>query len=413
MTVTELKDKKIAILGFGIEGQATLRFLKHHFPHKEICIADQKDGPDYLEKLKGYDVVIKTAGMPKRLVNQAYTTATNIFFANSRGTIIGVTGSKGKSTTASLIYEMLKGGGLDVKLVGNIGMPMLDELRTPESSGRFYVCELSSYQLEDLNYSPHIGVFINFFPDHLDYHGGLDRYFEAKKNIVAHATSKDYFVFNSDYDRLVRLSRETRAQAVPLTNVLPFSENAVPLLGKHNVLNIRAAVTVARLVGISDTAIEKAVRGFKPLPHRLENVGTFKDVTFYDDAISTTPESTIAALEALATSRGRVGTIFLGGTDRGYDFSTLTRTLVAKGVRHVVLFPESGARILEALRQTSGGESIEVFQTRDMRDAVAFAYQKTVSGAICLLSTASPSYSLWKNFEEKGTLFQQFVKELA
>ncbi|OFZ36378.1 MAG: UDP-N-acetylmuramoylalanine--D-glutamate ligase [Bacteroidetes bacterium RIFCSPHIGHO2_02_FULL_44_7] len=358
-------------------------------------------------------MVIKTAGMPKRLVNQTYATATNIFFANSRGTIIGVTGSKGKSTTASLIYEMLKAGGLDVKLVGNIGIPMLDELRAPESSGRFYVCELSSYQLEDLKYSPHIGVFINFFPDHLDYHGGLEAYFNAKKNIVAYATPKDYFVFNPDYDRLVRLSLETRAQTLTLIDTLPFSENAIPLLGKHNVLNVRAAVTAARLVGVSDEVIEKAVRNFKALPHRLENVGTVRDVTFYDDAISTTPESTIAALEALATSRGKVGTIFLGGTDRGYDFRELARVLVAKGIRHIVFFPESGVRILEALRQTSGGESIEVFQTREMRDAVVFAYQKTVSGSICLLSTASPSYSLWKNFEEKGDLFQRFVKESA
>src|SRR3989344_5681726 len=389
MKISELKDRKIAILGFGIEGEATLRFLKYHFPDKEIGIIDQKDGPEYLAKLAGYDVVIKTAGIPKRLVSQAYTTATNIFFANSRGTIIGVTCSKGKSTTASLIYEMLKAGGIDVKLVGNIGIPMLDELRAPESAGRFYVCELSSYQLEDLNYSPHIGVFINFFPDHLDYHGGFEAYFKAKKNIVAHATEKDYFVFNPDYERLVRLSGETLEQAVPFTDMLPFSENAIPLLGQHNVLNVLAAVTVARLVGVSDELIEKAVRCFKALPHRLENVGTFRGITLYDDAISTTPESTIATLEALATSRGKVGTIFLGGTDRGYDFREITRVHVAKGVRHVVLFPDSGARIFEALRQTSGGESIEIFQTREMREAVVFAYQKTLSGSICLLSTAS------------------------
>ena len=413
MKISELKNKKIAILGFGIEGQATLRFLKHHFPDKEVGIVDQKDSPDYLEKLKDCDLVIKTAGIPRRLVNQEYTTATNIFFANTRGTIIGVTGSKGKSTTASLIYEILKAGGLDARLVGNIGMPMLDELHAPESANRFYVAELSSYQLEELKYSPHISVFINFFPDHLDYHDGLDKYWEAKKNILSRATEKDYFIFNADYGRLVRLSEETRAQAVQFTDTLPFSENAIPLLGKHNVLNVRAAVTVARLVGVSDAVIEKAVHNFKPLPHRLENVGTFRGVTFYDDAISTTPESTIAALEALAIERGRVGTIFLGGTDRGYDFGELARVLVEKGVRHVVLFPDSGARILKALRQTSGGESIDIFQTREMRDAVAFAYQKTAPTAICLLSTASPSYSLWKNFEEKGDLFQRFVKELG
>lgn len=413
MTIKELQNKSIAILGFGIEGQATLRFLKHHFPAKEICVADQKDGPDYLDKLKGYDLVIKSAGISKRLVNQTYTTATNIFFANTTGTVIGVTGSKGKSTTASLIYDMLKAGGFDVKLVGNIGVPTLDQLLVNEPAKRFYVCELSSYQLEDIKYSPHIAVFINFFPDHLDYHGGLEAYWLAKKNITAYATDKDYFVYNPNYERLAKLAQQTKAQTVPFVSALPFPESVIPLLGKHNVDNVRAAATAARLLGVSDATIETAVRAFKALPHRLENVGTFKGITFYDDAISTTPESTMVALEALATSRGRVGTIFLGGTDRGYDFSALARMLVMKGVRHVVLFPDSGPRILEALNQTDGGERLEIFQTRDMRQAVDFAYRKTVSDAICLLSTGSPSYSLWKNFEEKGNLFRQFVQEFG
>ncbi|MEK7575258.1 MAG: UDP-N-acetylmuramoyl-L-alanine--D-glutamate ligase [Patescibacteria group bacterium] len=410
MKLSELKDRKIAILGFGIEGQATLRFLKHFFPEKEIGIADQKDGPNYLEKLKGYDVVIKTAGIPGRLATQPYTTATNIFFANTKGKIIGVTGSKGKSTTASLIFAMLKTAGLDVRFVGNIGTPALDELCVTEPADRVYVCELSSYQLEDLKYSPHISVFINFFPEHLDYHDGLEKYWEAKKNILTRATGADYFVYNPDYLGLKALAEETKAQTVPFVTTLPFSEDVIPLLGKHNVDNVRAAATAARIMGVSDAQIEKAVRAFKPLPHRLEKVGTYKDITFYDDAISTTPESTIAALEALPN----VGTLFLGGKDRGYDFTALAQTIFEKNILNIVLFPESGARILEALEDSAkknGTMLPKIFPTSDMKEAVTFAYANTPSGSVCLLSAASPSYSLWKNFEEKGTLFQTLVKE--
>jgi len=411
MKLGELRDKKIIILGFGVEGKATLRFLKHYFPEKEIGITDQKDGPGYLEKLKNYDLVIKTAGIPKRMIaNYSYTTATNIFFANTKGKIIGVTGSKGKSTTASLIFDCLKSAGFDAKLVGNIGTPMLDELLVPEPKERLYVCELSSYQLEDLNYSPHISVFINFFPDHLDYHEGIERYWSAKKNILAHATKKDYFVYNPEYKKLAALARKTKTHTVPFVKTLPFSEKAIPLLGKHNILNVRAAVTVARILKVKDEAVEKAVRAFKSLPHRLEKVGEFKGIIFYDDAISTTPESTIAGLEALSN----VGTVFLGGTDRGYDFDELARKIFEKNVSNLVLFPESGESILKSVRKIAkknGKVPPRILETKNMKEAVEFAYVNTPKGAICLLSTASPSYSLWKNFEEKGDLFQQFVKE--
>ncbi|MES2087455.1 MAG: UDP-N-acetylmuramoyl-L-alanine--D-glutamate ligase [Patescibacteria group bacterium] len=412
MKISELRDKKIAILGFGVEGQATLRFLKHFFPEKEIGIVDQKDGPDYLEKLKDYDLVVKTAGIPGGKVSQKYTTATNIFFANTKCKVVGVTGTKGKSTTTSLIFEMLKVDGKDVRLVGNIGIPMLNELLIEEPKDRIYVCELSSYQLEDLRLSPHVAVFINFFPDHLDYHGGLENYWSAKKNIISFQTEKDYFVYNSDFEELKKLAKEGRGVAVPFMEKLPFVSEIIPLLGKHNVDNVRAAAAAARILGVNDAVIEKAVREFKPLPHRLEKVGTFKGITFYDDAISTTPESTIAGIEALS----HVGTIFLGGTDRGYNFDLLAQKIFEKGIGAVVLFPESGARILKALKKVSTemGLSVpKIFATDDMKMALVFAYDNTPKGTICLLSTASPSYSLWRNFEEKGELFQNFVKELG
>ena len=421
MKIKELEHKKILILGFGVEGQATLRFLKHFFPNKpesEIGIADAKDGPDYLDKQKNFDLVIKSPGIPRKLVSRPYTTATNLFFANTKSTIIGITGSKGKSTTTSLIYQILKKAEKDAVLLGNIGTPMLDELAKGEPEGRISVCELSSYQCEDLQYSPHISLFVSFFPDHMDYHGSLEDYWLAKRNLVANSTASDFFIYNSDYSKLSALALElgaltsdTKPEIIPFSNELPFPASEIPLLGKHNIDNVRGAYSVAKILGIPDEIIRKAVREFESLPHRIQFVGEFRKILFYDDAISTTPESAIAAIDALERAGKKVGTIFLGGKDRGYDFSELPKKLVASGIKNAVLFPESGKIILEQLRKIPGGESIKTFEATDMKSAVEFAYSNTPAGTACLLSTASPSYSLWKNFEEKGDEFQKFVRQ--
>jgi len=425
MKIKDLEGKKILILGFGMEGRATLKYLKKVLSPEQVSkigIADEKDGPGYLDKQKYYDLVIKTAGIPRRLVTKPYTTATNLFFANTTGKIIGITGSKGKSTTTSLIHSILHSAGKNEMLVGNIGRPMLEELTKPEGEGadRIYVCELSSYQCEDLEYSPHIAVYVSFFPDHMDYHGGLEQYWAAKNNLTAHSKAGDSVVYNPEYPRLADLAKELserpesdRPQVLPFAHKLPFPQSAVPLLGKHNFDNVRGAYTVAKLLGISDEVIESAVRNFKALPHRLEPIGEFKGISFYDDAISTTPESTMAALDALSAGGRRIGAIFLGGKDRGYDFSGLAQKIVEKKVKVVVLFPESGAHIKEAILKVEGGASIKFHETRLMREAVEFAYAHADHGSVCLLSTASPSYSVWKNFEEKGDQFQKYAKELS
>src|SRR3989344_1585764 len=175
------------------------------------------------------------------------------------------------------------------------------------------------------------------------------------------------------------------------------------MLSSHNIKNIQAAVKVARLLKVSDSAISKAIRNFKSLPHRLEFVGVFNGIKFYDDAISTTPESTIEAIKSLKN----VDTIFLGGQDRGYDFSGLEKVVKQYKIRNIVLFPENGNRILKSTR------GLNIFKTNKMEKAVKFAYKNTRKGSICLLSCASPSYSLWKNFEEKGGQFNRAVKNFA
>lgn len=170
--------------------------------------------------------------------------------------------------------------------------------------------------------------------------------------------------------------------------------------------NIDAATAVAKIFDISDEIIKNAVRNFQPLPHRLQFVGKFKDILFYDDAISTTPESTVCAINSFL----KIGTIFLGGLDRGYDFNELSKIIIDKKIPNIVLFPDSGEKIFNLLKKVAG---IKFLKTKSMEEAISFAYKNTPANTVCLLSTASPSYSLWKNFEEKGNQFQLFVKKLC
>ena len=404
MNISNLHNKHILIAGYGIEGRATKTFLETYVPSAHITITDSSDGADYLVKQADYEVVIKTPGIPGRDITVPYTTATNIFFANlpTGAQTIGVTGSKGKSTTTSLIYHILKAAGKKVKLVGNIGIPMLRAF-DPTDVNTIYAIELSSYQLADITYSPHIAVIVSLFLEHIPYHGTVEKYYEAKRNIVTHLSSNDYYIYNPSYPQLADWATESKAQALPYQINIPKTTSK--LIGPHNADNIRAAYTMSQLFHISDDVFTSAVASFQPLPHRLETVGTYQGITFIDDAISTTPESTIAALNAIQN----VSTIFLGGEDRGYDFSQLIDMLYDKHIENIVVFPDSGNRIAEELH-IKHTDILNIKHVHKMQDAVDYAFEHTPSGSVCLLSSASPSYSLWKNFQEKGDQFQTCIR---
>jgi UDP-N-acetylmuramoylalanine--D-glutamate ligase len=408
MKITELQTyKKILILGYGKEGQAVERFLKRVVPESQITIADKKDDENYLLKQKDADLVVRSPGVKIEQVFKKWTTATNIFFGNFPGTIIGVTGTKGKSTTTALIAAMIRQKKKDVRLVGNIGYPMLDELETATKE-TIAVVELSSYQLADLYFSPHITLVVNWYPEHRDFHGSFEAYKKAKQNSILFQTEADYFIYDPHEQEVASWVPITKAKKIEYTSDFPFDKTTIPLIGEHNKRNIQGALTVARLFEVTNEEAQKAVQSFIPLPHRLQKVGEYKGVTFYDDAISTTPESTIAALNSLV----KVDTILLGGQDRGYDFTLLADMLQEKNVKSIVLFPETGFRIKQVLLSLNDYNPV-ILETSDMEQAVAFAYQNCSKNSICLLSTASPSYSLWKNFEEKGDLFQKYVKLLG
>lgn len=385
-----------AIVGYGKEGEVTKKYLKQCYPKLKVGILNAKQGKDYLRKQKDFELAIKTPGINKKFITIPYTTATNIFFSKVSGKnmIIGVTGSKGKSTTSSLIYHILKTAGKDVELLGNIGNAMLAAILKPVPKERIFVLELSSYQLDDIAFSPDIAVVTNLFPEHMDFHGNLKNYYEAKKNIIRYQSPDQYFVYNTKTASWLK-----NYSGKPISfSTKQFESN---LLGEHNQQNIGAAVAVTEILQIPQETISQAVKSFTGLKHRLEKVGEFKGITFYDDAISTTPESTIMAIKALKN----VDTIFLGGQDRGYNFSDLEKTIKKYNIKNAVLFPDSGNKI-----KLPG---VKILKTKSMQKAVEFAYKYTTPRSICLLSCASPSYSLWKNFEEKGDQFQTMVKKLA
>ena len=437
MNINKLADKKIVLLGFGKEGVASLRVLRKYFPDKHFTIADQNEkvscsdekvsilkGDGYQDTLGDFEVVIKTPGIPMspkiKSFAEKITSATQIFFdsIDSSNTVIGVTGSKGKSTVTAMLSGVLKEAGKQTELIGNIGVPAIKYIGCKNTT---FVCELSSYQLEGACIHPHIAIIASLFPDHLPYHGGFENYFNAKKNITRGQSEKDFLIVNKRYEKLAEL--ETRAKKIMYggqDNVWYdekwfyeggkkiFPASAVKILGDHNKDNVLAVVTVAHLLEIENNVIERSILQFNGLPHRLEYVSEIKNVHFYDDAISTTPESTIAGIEVF---KEKLGSIILGGQDRGYEFGGLVQKLKQYEISTVVLLPDTGKKIGELIN-TEKEYSPNILSTSNMEEAVQYCAANTPKDKVCLLSTAAPSYSLYKNFEEKGNLFKKCVNNL-
>ncbi len=407
------KQKDIVFIGKGREGLSFETFIKKHGSPASFTFVDQNDGPDYLDNLTQFDrtntIFVKTAGCPGHLVPVPFTTPTNVFFELARQaqyTLIGITGTKGKSTTASLVHHILTNNGIDATLCGNIGLPMIDFLDKPPKSG-VYVVELGAYMTTDLHDSPHIAVIGNLYREHIDYFGDEATYYEAKHNLIKYQSSKDYYIYNPDFALLQKWAESAESINKPIE---PSKADAISLIGTkligdHNKLNILLAIEVAEICNISKEAALQAIKTFKPLPHRLEHVANVNGITYVDDAISTTPESTLAALSAINS----VGCLLLGGLDRGYNFSVLAKTIAALDIPNIVLFPDSGEQIAS---QFPSQYHPNILRTTSMRDAVAFAANNTLPGSTVLLSCASPSYSIWKDFEAKGNDFKQHVLNL-
>ena len=452
------QNKKIAILWYGREGKSSLQFLlKIGISPKNITILDGAKkieglaesferlnktigidpefnltfGDTYLDKLKTFDLIIKTPGI-SLYHDKIYpykhkiTSQAQIFFDYYQGKIIAISGTKGKSTTATLIYETLDHANKNVQLVGNIGNPVLDYLDIKNLKSQkddYAVFEVSSYMLEWLKKNNYISVLLNIYSDHIDWHHGFDNYKFAKLNLLngsRYNLLRDEILEKEDFikQEIKELHIRTFGHKWRYSyqegkfytkKISVFSDDTLLLKWEHNMMNISAVLGICDIMKIDYKILEETLATFKGLPHRMENIWTYWGITWIDDAISTTPESTIQAIQTFVK---RIDTIFLWWTDRWYVFDELVKTIILYNIRNVVVFPDSGKRIFEVIKKKDAWE-IKIFQTDDMKQAVKFAYKSTQDGKICLLSTASPSYSLRKNFEEKGNLFKQYIKELA
>ena len=393
MKITEaLHNKTILIWGYGREGKSTERFIRQYCEVKSLEIFEGKQ--DEIDE-GAYDLIIKSPGIRVDRYGENYTSQTELFLGEFAGQTIGITGTKGKSTTSTLLHAVLS-HCLDrtVLLMGNMGKPCLDYYGQIDPD-TVIVYEMSCHQLAHTQVSPHIAIFLNLFEEHLDYYGTMEKYFAAKKNITLHQKPEDYFLCGSNVPEI-----ETAAQKTVISYD-PAMVFETQLPGEHNQMNAAFVYYVAsRLFGCQDGEIRDAIRTFTGLPHRLEYVGTVGGVRFYDDSISTIPEATIRAIESIP----RVKTVIIGGMDRHIHYDLLTAYIREHAEYEYLLVYASGLRIYEEI-----SELPYCHYDEDLAGAVQHAKEITPSGMACVLSPAAASYGYFKDFEERGEKFKELV----
>ncbi len=445
MKIKNLHNKKIAILGFGKEGRSTLNFLQSH-SISDITILDANVHEDniwvnivswesYLDNLRDFDLIIKTPGISpfhekilpckERIISQ-----TQIFFSNYDGKVIGITGTKGKSTISTLLFECLKVWGYNVKLVGNIGRPVLDEIELWKDEYDYIIYELSSYMLQDFSPKLEIGFLNNIYSCHLDWHyGSFNIYREAKLNILKNAKTKilhgdlsqDPEVLNINVEKIFfdtkgKYSYDKKGFSLNGESIYDWE---VRLLWNHNRANISWVLAILHTV-ISDASVLKSIfsevlPSFWWLPNRIEDIGKYEGIRFINDAIATTPQSTIAAINTFWSD---IQTLFVWGEDSWFDFSELRTKILDSHIQNIIAFPDTAQVIFPEIKSRDYGIAFEIeidgkylqfIKTRSMRQWVDFCYKTTLPGRIALLSCAAPSFSLWKSYTDKA---QEFIYEV-
>ncbi|MDQ2973427.1 MAG: UDP-N-acetylmuramoyl-L-alanine--D-glutamate ligase [bacterium] len=437
---------KIAIIGFAVENKSVYRYLSQ-YENNEITICDKNEavqipentlsqlGENYLDNLGRFDIIIRTVGMHPKIilennpeVDNIITTAVNLFFEECHSPIIGVTGTKGKGTTSTLISKILEAAGKKVILAGNIGTPMLDVLDEANKSD-LVVLELSSFQLCDVKYSPQIAVCLMVVPEHLNWHRDMQDYLHAKQNLFRYQKEGDITVHNA----LNANSASVAAVSPSLTKLTYFvgdeytskadafvsgdsiwfkdteicKISEVGLVGRHNLENICAAVAATfDLISGDVNAIRSVVLTFEGLPHRLELVRELDGVKYYDDSFSTTPETAIAAINSFDHPK----ILILGGSDKGVSFDELADE-AAKSAKHILAIGVTGRVIAELLRER-GFHKISQDGLDNMESIVGEARDLSKPGDVVILSTGSASFDMFKDYKDRGTQFQSAVKAL-
>ena len=438
-----IKGKRILLLGYGREGESTWNVLRRLGTYEALDIADLKapaalpedgtvwhTGPDYQKCMDDYDVVFKSPGIvlerPENEYRCSILSQTEVFFQCFRDQIIGITGTKGKSTVTTLLYHLLKQAGMDALLVGNIGIPALDHMDEVKPDTRI-VFELSCHQLEYMTVSPHIGILVNIHEEHLDHYGTMEKYVEAKHHIFKNQRPDDILICNVQClpeegtcpSGLIRAGMDGSGKELDVVQeqdgtwvhfrgksfCIPTDE--IKLLGQHNYFDIGVAYGVCSILGMDDQVFARGLKTYEPLPHRLQYIGEREGVKYYDDSISTICDTTIQALKTLNDT----DTVLIGGMDRGIDYGELIEYLSECEVPHIILMEATGKRIYQEIYKyyPEFKNRARLILAEHLEDGVKRARQITRPGTSCVLSPAAASYGIFRNFEERGEIFSRLV----
>lgn len=432
---------KVAIAGYGLEGEASYQYWSQD-PSNQIMIVDQRHpsrqlpegvptlfGEYAFQNLNGFDLIVRTPSLrPDNIKTDGKIwSATNEFFEKCKAPIIGVTGTKGKGTTSSLIASIFEEAGKKVWLVGNIGAPSLgviDEI----SPDDVVVFELSSFQLWDLEYSPRTAVVLLVESDHLDVHADMDDYVRAKKNIRLHQKVGDLCIYHptSHYSREIAFSSDVSTPKRYYTDedggaytkdgkfyyageeICPV--DSLHLIGEHNVENATAAITVAKSYSISNDAIERGLANFKGLPHRLEFVRKINGVDYYNDSFSSAAPATVAAIKSFSQPQ----VLILGGVDKRSDMTSLQKAVRENSnVRHILLIGVIKDKLHDMLSGIRPGLVLEKLEDVNMKDIVEVAKSRAEPGDVVVLSPGCASFDMFRDFYDRGDQFKHAVRELS
>ena len=437
-----IKNKNITILGFGLEGKSIYNFIRRYLKDKKIDIRvdkiEEKDrlqdenvnyivGEDYLSNLESYDIILKSPGISFKKIDissieEKILTAQDLFLKYTKSLSIGITGTKGKSTTSSLIYNMLIEQGKKAILLGNIGIPIFDLIEQIEDD-TIVVLEMSSHILQYAKTSPNIAILLNVYEEHLDHYKSFIEYEMAKFNIFKFQKETDFAIYNLDNENMKSVGYNFRKTDFGITlknnketeNTIYIQDNYVyynnsklynindnrKLKGEHNLNNIMFVLAVASILKLDLNLAINSINNFNPLEHRLEYVATVNGVEYYNDSIATIPESTIESIKALEN----VNTLLVGGNDRGVNLSKLIEFLKNSKIENIICLPKTGEYIYDALKNIDKN----VIKVETIKEAVKKAKELTKPNTICLLSPAASSYGYFKNFKERGNMFKEEV----
>ena len=437
--IEQLQNKNIIILGFGMEGKSTYNYIRKYLKDIKLTIMDSNYQNITLDdknveiididynKFNNYDLIFKSPGISfKDLDTTSFkdkiTSQLEIFLETTPSYTIGITGSKGKSTTTSLIYKIINDQNIKSYIVGNIGKPILDIVDEVDEN-TYVVIECSSHQLEYTKVSPNIGIILNLFEEHLDHYKSKEHYYIAKMNLVNYQSNKDYFIYSSDNEDLKNHIDiiNTNATKLDINNIKNnnsytyIKDNYIyvndkklydvntkrKIQGIHNLKNIMFTLTVSEILKLDINKTIESISNFEPLPHRMELVGTYNEITYYNDSIATIPNATINGIEALSN----VNTIIIGGKDRGIDYSLLKDYLINSEIENIICLPDTGYTIGKEITNKN------VHYVKTVEEAVDIAREVTKKNTICLLSPAASSYGFYKNFEERGNRFKEYIRK--